>query len=306
MAGLGSESRSVSKETTADPIHYVDWLTLLGFMPDQEALNTVRSQNMAHLTSGAEWVQKIRSAKDVANQVSGRKECKPEVRDIGTNHDGRISKIEAESTFKMHSVGMHSVRFALVELSKLHTFQTRINTEYADWLLERAPEPDDSEGALKFCLPTSDEKEKTAMITAFNPTTNTFSATTDNLDLRILGNANAEDPVNHTPIAGFYYGFGLPLVSVVDYKGTFLIKNGSHRAYALRKKGHDFLPCLLCVTDSFPATGAQVPGSFPLEMILSDQSPILPDFDSGAAVMVPHRRVKVVATIHAEVQVVFI
>jgi hypothetical protein len=301
---LESERPPRSKETAADPVHYVDWLTLLGFMSDEEALSTIRSQGLGNLTAADEWARIVRWAKDATVGISGRMDWRPEVGEVDPKYRSRLSKLEAEPTFKIHSAGMRSMRFSLVEISKIHLFQTMVNTEYIESLVKRAPEPGDMEATLKFCLPTQDEAPRPNMMSSFNPTTNTFSAISDSLDLRILGNTHSEDPVTHTPVAGFYYGVALPLTTVVEYRGAFLLKNGCHRAYALHKKGHDFLPCLLGSTDSFQVTGAQVPGSFPLTTILSDKSPVLSDFDSKAAVPVPRRRVKVVATIHAEVQVV--
>lgn len=297
-------SRSLSKEAAADPLHYVDWLTLLGFMPEDDALKFVRTQTGGSSLQTDDWVRSIRSAREVADKVSGRMGSRPEVEEIPSEFRDRLSKLESEATFKQHSAGMKSMRFALVELDKIHMFQMTINTEYIDSLVKRAPEPGDLEGTLKFCLPTENEKPKTPMTTSYNPNSNTFSAVTDNLDLRILGNTHAEDPVNHTPIAGFYYGFALPQATVVEYKDVLLLKNGCHRAYALMRKGHHFLPCLLGTTDMYQVTGAQVPGTFPSNLILSDRGPILSDFETRAAVPVPRRRVKVMATIHAEVQVV--
>ena len=296
-----SAPRQPSKETAADPMHCVDWLTLLGFMPQDEALKFIRTQNVV-LTD--DWNAIIRGARDVANQVSGRMECRPEVKPVDEKYRDRFLELKSEPMFKQHSAGMQSMEFALVELSKIHTYQTMINNEYVNTLAENAPEPDDLESALKFSLPTEREKPKPQIVTSFNPSTNTFSAVSDNLDLRILANTHAEDPVNHTPIAGFYYGFALPQITVVDFKGLLILKNGYHRACALLRKGHRFLPCLLGKTEMYQVTGAQVPGAFPSGTIFSDKSPILRDFDTGAATLVPRRRVKVVATIHAEVQVV--
>ncbi len=298
------QSSKSSKEAVTDPFHFVDWLTLLGFMTEDDALKLVRMQNMGNISQTSDWVSSIRSARGVADRVSGRMECKPETKEIPSEFRGRLSRLEAEPMFKQHAVGMKSIDFALVEISKIHTFQTMVNAEYANSLIQSAPEPQDLDGTLKFCLPTESERPKTPMTTSYNPSSNTFSAVADNLDLRILGNTHAEDPVNHTPVAGFYYGFSLPQTTVVEYRGVMLLKNGCHRAYALLRKGHRFLPCLLGKTDLFQVTGAQVPGTFPPSMIISDRSPILSDFETGAAIPVPRRRVKMMATIHAEVQVV--
>lgn len=270
-------------------------------MQEDEAAKIIRTQNV---TLRDDWSRLVRSAHDVAGTVTGRVQCKPEVKEIGPKYRDRFDQLRSEPAFKQHSAGMKSTEFVQLELAKIHTYQTMLNSEYVDALVDKAPEPGDMEGMLKFCLPRESEEPRPEIIVSFNPSTNTFSAVSDNLDLRILANTHSEDPVNHTPVAGFYYGFAHPQITAVEFQGITMLKNGYHRAFALLKKGHKFVPCLLGHTDIFQVTGAQVPGAFPLGIITSDKSPILSDFDTGAAVQIPRRRVKVMATIHAEVQVV--
>ncbi|MEM3637597.1 MAG: hypothetical protein QXX17_03235 [Conexivisphaerales archaeon] len=111
----------------------------------------------------------------------------------------------------------------MVELSKIHCFQMNLNTEYVDSLVEKAPAPSDLFDTVKFCLPTRDEKAKTPILSLFNPGTNTFTIVTQNLDLRVAGNVQGENPATHRPIAGFLYSFGLPQMSVVKYKGFYIM-----------------------------------------------------------------------------------
>jgi hypothetical protein len=295
----------ITFDSPGDPLHYADWLTLVGFIPENEAMNMVKVQNVDSKTSSDEWLKLIRSAADETSKVTGRLSCEPSIKEIDPKYGERIAKLKSEQSFKQHGAGMIRTGFALVELAKLHVHQPRINMEYIESLKRRAPEPDDEEGTLKFCLPTQDENASAMkMITEFNPQTNTFSAITENLDLRILANTHSEDPTTHTPLAGFYYGFGLPQISVVEYMGMFLLKNGYHRAYTLLEKGHEFVPCVLSLTGSLQATGAISSSAFPSSLLFSDRSPILSDFRTPAAVPVPQRRLKLVATVHAEVQVV--
>jgi hypothetical protein len=122
--------------------------------------------------------------------------------------------------------------------------------------------------------------------------------------MRIVGNVQGTDDQTGRSFAGFAYGFGLPQVSVVDYNGIVMVKNGYHRAYSLLQRGHEFMPCLIVTTDMFQGTGANVPGFFPLDLLQSDKSPILNDFNTKAAFAMPRRRMRLMITIHAEVHAV--
>ncbi len=299
-----SMNQAASDESTRDPIHYSDWLALLGFEEEQGALQYIQGGGVKLEQNNDSWLSKIKAANARVAKIIGRNKVIPEVRELGSAFQDRINKLQNEATFKEHIIGMKSARFAFVELDKIHCFQKHLNTEYVNSLIQKAPEPDDVEGTVKFCLPTRDEMQKTEVLSMFNPTNNTFSLLTENLDFRILGNLSGEDPLTKRTFTGFIYGFGLPQMLVVEYNGTFLLRNGYHRAFTLYKKGHKFLPCILLSTDSFEKTGAQMPGFFSIDLLRSEKSPVLSDFDSEAAILVPRRRHKAMVTIHAEFQIV--
>jgi hypothetical protein len=294
----------VSKEAEADHVLYSDWLTLLGFLGEAEALQHIQGQGVVQVTTTEEWLGKIRIARETVSKLSGRLKVQPTVKDLGSEFDQRFSQLRSDPTFAEHLAGMMSSKFALIELAKIHGFQLNANIEYVNSLVEKAPDPSDLSATVKFCLPTRDEVPKTQVLSSFNPTTNTFAAITQNLDFRVAGNVQGEDPITHRTFAGFIYSGGLPQMSVVEYKGMFLVKNGYHRALALLKKGHEFLPCLLLATDSYQFTGGQAPGFLPIDLVMSEKSPILFDFLSPAAVSVPRRRLRIMITVHSEVQVV--
>lgn len=293
-----------SDESRQDSVHCSDWLALLGFESEEMAMQYVQTGGVKLVQNNDIWLSKIRKAKNHTSKISNRNGIIPEIHELGIDFQERITKLQNDPTFREHTQGMKSVKFGFVELSKIHCFQKHLNSEYVKSLLQKVPEPNDIEGTVKFCLPTRDEQQKTELLQTFNPQTNTLSMITDNLDFRIIGNVGGEEPTTKRNFTGFVFGFGLPQMSVVEYNGIFLLKNGYHRAFALLKKGHKFLPCMLLSTDSFELTGAHLPGFFSIDLIKSEKSPILSDFDSEAAVLVPRKRNKAMITIHAELQIV--
>jgi len=293
----------MSTATELDEIHFSNWLTLIGFMGEEQGLNHVKSQGF-EIKDESEWRSKVRNAATFAAGLTGRVNPRPEVKELGEQFEGRFKMLREEPTFQEHMVGMKVEKFALVELASLRCFQIQLNSEYLDSLMKAAPTSDDFEATVRFCLPTKDERQKTPMLASVNPASNTFTAVTENLDLRIVGNVQGEDPSTGRKFSGYAYGFGLPQISVVEYKGILILKNGYHRAYSLYKKGHKYLPCLFLSTDGFQFTGAQAPGFFTVDAITSPNGPILSDFDSKAAMMIPRRRLRVMVTVHAEIQVV--
>jgi hypothetical protein len=115
---------------------------------------------------------------------------------------------------------------------------------------------------------------------------------------------HGEDAKSGRRFFGLAYGGGLPQISVVNYNGFYMLKNGSHRAYALLQKGHKFMPCLVVSTNNYQTSGAVSPGFLNFDLVLSDKSPLLSDFQSQAAVVFPRRLLRVIISIHGEAQLV--
>ena len=100
---------------------------------------------------------------------------------------------------------------------------------------------------------------------------------------------------------GFAIGSGLPQMSVAEFQGRYILKNGYHRAVALLRAGITEAPCLVVHAKNYNATGANAPGFLPRELILSDKPPRLEDFNSAeAAVPYPRRLTKAVIVIQAQ------
>jgi hypothetical protein len=283
-----------------------DWITLLGFFSEIEATNMVKSQGVP-LTPEAEakLSGEIRLAIEYVSSLKGRRGLTPKIQRIaGGDFAERQPKLEADPTFQEHIMGITHHSFAMVEMEKLHAFQPNLNREYILRLKKKAPDPHDIPGLLRFCLPLRSETPKLAALANANPSTNTFTLVSENLDLRIVGQVTGEDPSTGRTFVGFQFGGGLPQMSVVEYKGIYMVKNGYHRAYALLEKGHKYLPCILLNAENYNATGAAGPGFFNVDLMTSDKSPLLTDFSSSAAVIHPRPLLRKILTIHGEVQVI--
>ena len=269
-------------------------------------MNIIRSQGIPLNTIKERALsQQIHLANECVNSLEGRRRLQPQITELANAEiQDRRKKLEEDPTFREHLVGIREYSLALVEIGNLHSFQPNLNLEYIDRLMEKAPAPGDMAGLLKFCLPVRAELPKSAALGNFNPSSNTFTLTSENLDLRILGSVQGEEPTTGRNFFGFAYGAGLPQMSVVEYQGVYMIKNGYHRAYALLESGHTSLPCLLLRTDNYAATGAVGPGFFSIDIMMSDRSPVLSDFSSRAAVEYERRPLRVIVSIHAEMQII--
>ncbi len=288
------------------PLRVSDWKSLLGFYTEAEAMTIIRSQGIP-VDSNKEQAlsEQIRMAVEHVRSFRGRRALRPQITEIPAKDiQDRRTKLEDEPTFREHLAGILEHSLASVEIDKLHAFQPNLNIEYVERLKQRAPSPGDIAGLLKFCLPLHDEVPKSPALGNFNQNSNTFTLTSENLDLRILGSVQGEEPTTRRSFFGFAYGKGLPQMSVVEYQGMYMIKNGYHRAYALLERGHKWFPCILLRTDNYNATGATGVGFFSIDLMMSDRSPLLSDFSSPAAITYPRRLLRVIVSIHAEVQVI--
>jgi hypothetical protein len=286
------------------PPKFSIWKSLFGFYTEDEAMTIIKSQGIPlDSTEEQSLAQQVRFAIVHVQSLKNRKALAPQIMEIPkVVIEERRKKLEEEPTFREHLIGVRESSLASVELDKLHAFQPNLNMEYVEYLTKRAPSPGDIEGLLKFCLPLRDEIPKSPVLGSFNSNSNTFTLTSENLDLRILGSVQGEEPTTGRNFFGFAYGKGLPQMSVVEYQGIWMIKNGYHRAYALLERGHNSFPCLVLRTDNYSATGAALPGFFNIDVVRSDRSPLLKDFSSPAAVEYRRRLLRVIVSIHAEVQ----
>lgn len=289
----------------ADPLRYVPWLVLTGFLSEQDALQLARMPGEEPEATAQKWQAKLAESRVAKDALLAKARPGPLVRPFPAGYNDRIQAIKTEPTFQDTGAGSTEVEFAMVELSQLRVFQPLVNEEFVDKTASATPDPSDLDGTIRTCLPLQGDANPAELLTAVNPQVHTYIVSSESIDLRVIGETGKpEELPGGRKKAGFVYGFGSPLISVVNYRGKVLLRNGYHRAVALLKKGHRYMPCMYVTTDSFMATGAAQTGTFGEAALLSEGCPILSDFLSGAAIRIPRRRIRALLSIHAEVTIV--
>jgi hypothetical protein len=283
----------------------VTWKVLLGFLNEAEGTEYITRQGVQLSEAELREVQdKARAARDYVKKLTQRGNIKPEVSELPPTADEHLSPLRAEPIFQEHLAGILDWQFAMIEVEKLISYQTNLNMEFIEDLKKRVPQPSDLDALLRFCLPSRKEQTLEPVLVNFNPQTNTYSVITDNLDFRITGTINGEDPMTGRKFVGFAFGGGLRQMSVAEHKGRYFLKNGYHRAFALMLAGHKRIPVVLVHAPSYELTGANRPGFFPVDTLMGNKPPMVGDFGTKAAVDVVRLKLKLIVTVHGEVQAI--
>ena len=231
------------------PKEYTQWLVLAVFF-DNDILNRLEALNIAETkTDKEELKENLRKAIGVVATISNRLLYKPKVHELDQTHQSRITKLKNGIHFQNLVENMKSYKFALVELNGIHCIQRNLNNNYVESLIAKCPAPEESDNTVQFCLPTYDELQEPDVKIEHNYS-DTIFLSSKNINLRILGIGKFKDEQTGSSGVGFLYGYGSPLISITEYKDMYFIENGYHRAFALLKKGHRFLPCVLRSTDN--------------------------------------------------------
>lgn len=88
-------------------------------------------------------------------------------------------------------------------------------------------------------------------------------------------------------------------VYIAQFEDRYILKNGYHRTYQLMRAGETHVPAVVLDTDSFDDTGA-ASGYFDRGLVMSDRPPMLPDYETDAAVDIKRRAKNRVLRIIAE------
>jgi hypothetical protein len=139
---------------------------------------------------------------------------------------------------------------ALVELDRMVVHQKHIDLTHVRALKKKlGPAPSD-ETIFRTCLPF-DHPQPPVKWTRTQ--SDTFVFVSPSNDLRFLGALSLEPhhitdystPGTTVGIAGLAVGFGSNFLNAICVEGRLILKNGSHRAYALRDLGITHVPCVV-------------------------------------------------------------
>src|SRR6266705_249861 len=155
----------MTESAVITPSRTSDWKSLLGFLPETEALNAGASVG---LPFDQKTEQAVRDGLDYVKTISGRKGVTPRSKPIPAQlFEEREQKLRIDPTFREHLIGASDLSFRLVEIGRIHAFQPHINLEYIKRLAKEVPKPEDTRRTIEFCLPLREESSKQLHAIAF-------------------------------------------------------------------------------------------------------------------------------------------
>lgn len=146
-----------------------------------------------------------------------------------------------------------SVRFALVDADLLVAPQRHVNLEHVEKIVARVKPDASLDDLIEICLSSGSAAEPIQHMEA-GPNFHIFSSKND--DLRFLGafykDETTKEDIGYAQTGGMpaasllaFVGYGAPEVNAYHINNRYILNNGFHRVYALRKLGFKQIPVLV-------------------------------------------------------------
>jgi hypothetical protein len=246
---------------------------LIAFMAENEAIAMMKGGPVQPGEDVQPYLDRYLEARE-ALEASSNRSIDPAVNDIESVHQNHLYQVSSTPIFQQSFQGLNW-SFKTVEIDKIVCFQQWVDLDYVGELAKSLPATPDSSSVVKFCLPIGFPVQAGMNIDAQSSAI-TISSKTPHLAVGGLG-VNQAAP-GTAPSVVFTLGVNANYVQVVKYEGRHFIKNGYHRAYALRERGVSAVPCVYAEVSDYAMTGANRPGFFSRETIMSARPPTIPDF----------------------------
>lgn len=261
----------------------VPGLSLLGFMPQQQAHNHLLNQCIPRSADpaalDAEWAAaKNRLGAPMANAGY------PDMRPVPAQADERVRQLKVAPWCAAAFAGrLSGCDFMMVELDPLIVHQFTVTTERALRVRTRLTQPPTLEQLLDLCLPIA--QPKVNFRTFDSP--NAMLLKSDSLELHIFNGGLFPGLV-----LGAQFGVSLPFMQVARHSRRCYLQNGIHRAVGLRAAGLTHAPCIVKDVARAEDLGIKADsGTFDLPLLQSDNPPTVAHFAHGRAYEVGLRRV---------------
>ena len=169
--------------------------------------------------------------------------------------DNLASAVLSDSVVRQ-TFGVTPTSIAMVELDKLVVYQKVINLTYAAQLQSLVAQQETDEELFHFALPLDGRYDPVPNVGPINMGPHgplMWAAVSPSSDFRLLAttmldpqqiqelNANGRP----TQVFAVAVGYGSNLLSGLQVGSRVILRNGSHRAYALRAAGHTHAPMLI-------------------------------------------------------------
>lgn len=246
---------------------------LIAFMDESEATSMMRAAQLVSLSIEREFQEKHAIAvKSLRNSEAPNLDAS--VTPIGPTNQAYLYQVSSTPGFTQAFLGQ-SWSFCEVEIDKLLCFQKYVDIEYVNELSSGLPSKPDELTLLRYCFPAAAQVPASINVDPVG----TAITVTSHLPNIQLANFGLNQPFPGGPTSAvFTFGANVNYVQVVKYEGRYILKNGYHRVYTLRQKGMTATPCVYAEASNFDQTGANRPGFFSRELLLSSRPPVFADF----------------------------
>jgi hypothetical protein len=265
----------------------VDGLSLFGFLPKAMGLGYLASEctGMRSLDRKAAYQAAVAQLGQPFPNAG-----LPNILAIPAVHQPHLVAVTQDAQFGRTVAGFNAFGWGLVEIDPLIAFQLHLSVERAT---ERSI-TDTSVGAmLALCLPAASMEVKATWTIGGGPVVGNVTLMSDSLNLTALGPPSIPSKGLVDPAAeiGPILGVASDLVHVFQVAGRFYLRNGYHRAWALRKAGVTHMPALILQASSY-AQGQVPAGHFPEPIVTGPNPPTIGHFTQGRAYALKLRRAR--------------
>ncbi len=232
---------------------YLSYLTLFAAYSKKHIFNLVKNKCIDEEINNTgeilkSWQDATESLRQIEKQESGVADnC--EISDISS---GLIEAIRQNPSIK-NTFSTDVLDFGMVDIDNVIAPQRDVLMDYVDVLTKKIPKNPSEDELLKFCLipeqqvPKPKPTKKDSSSWYFSSPSHDFRFLSGHLKKEIT-----REDVESSKVGGFpthvfmlFVGYGVGCMNALSVNGRVILKNGFHRAYALRKKGIKKIPLLL-------------------------------------------------------------
>jgi hypothetical protein len=277
-----------------------DILPLIGYMDETYARMFLMEQCVPPNTSIDDVTRIIREAQ-AATRRGEPVAPDPKILDFPPEMEETLSKIKGDQRLA-RLVKNRRWSLCQVEIDKLIPFQKYLNATYSD-SISKGLDLEDLGVRIRFCLADEFLPRRSDMLEVQKA--NLFVIEAEGTDLRVVDSKKSLDPSTRNATVTFTIGWGQPFVQVARLNGRYILKNGYHRAFALRSRGIEYIPCVLLDVNGYADLECSGPLSFSERSILGSQPPRFSSFfDKEIAPRVKTRSVSTIVVIKPDVRLI--
>lgn len=163
----------------------------------------------------------------------------------------KLDNIQNNPLFK-NGFSAYPTDFQMIEIDKLIAVQRQVSLPYIEQLTKRIPQNPSLDDLIDICL---SPKQDVPPPQSYQLAENMYNFSSPSVDFRFLGGfpkTLTDDDLKYCLLGGLpvgamilFYGYGTGSINVLHANNRFILNNGFHRVYALRKQGITKIPVVV-------------------------------------------------------------